>query len=411
MPALPRPLAALALATLLSGGLSCGTGPKAPVPQDIPLEPAADPALVARGHTLLAELQCARCHDGDALTPPPRERHCVHCHQSILAGEFAAPPADLARWQHDLTHLRELPELRGLDRLRRSFVADFVASPHDLRPRLNTSMPRLHLARADAEAIAAALVPSAEPPVREPAGDPERGRRLVADEGCTTCHSFTGVPPIVPRPLTPPIDPATMLRASEQAPDLRFTRDRLRPAALHAWLTDPAASKPGTLMPDPDLRPEQIHDITAYLLTAPLEPLPPPVLPDRLPLLTRDVTFAEVDAAIFHKTCWHCHSDPSFASGDGGPGNTGGLGFTGAGLDLSNHAAIVSGSRSPEGKRRSIFAPLPDGTPRIVAHLLARHAELAGATPELRGMPLGLTPVPLADIQLLATWIAQGRKP
>ncbi len=29
--------------------------------------------------------------------------------------------------------------------------------------------------------------------------------------------------------------------------------------------------------------------------------------------------------------------------------------------------------------------------------------------PELRGMPLGLTPVPLEDIQLLDTWIAQGR--
>ena len=40
-----------------------------------------------------------------------------------------------------------------------------------------------------------------------------------------------------------PIDAATMLRASEQAPDLRFTRDRLRPAALHTWLADPAAQR------------------------------------------------------------------------------------------------------------------------------------------------------------------------
>ncbi|MFY0541173.1 hypothetical protein [Nannocystis pusilla] len=56
-----------------------------------------------------------------------------------------------------------------------------------------------------------------------------------------------------------------------------------------------------------------------------------------------------------------------------------------------------------------MFAPLPDGAPRIVAHMLARHAEVEGAAPELRGMPLGLTPVPLADIQLVDTWIAQGR--
>ena len=405
---MPR-LAALALA--LASGLSCGTGPNPPVPLDRPLEPAADPAQIARGQALLAELQCARCHDGDALTPPPRERHCVHCHQSILTGDFTAPPAELARWQHAITHLRELPELRGLGRLRRSFVAAFLLAPHDLRPGLNTSMPRLHLDEASAEALAAALVPDPELAPSEPAGDPERGRDLLGEHGCTTCHAFTGVPAIAARPLAHPPDPATMLRASAPAPDLRFTRDRLRPAALPTWLADPAAQKPGTLMPDPDLRPDQIRDLATYLLTTPLEALPSPVLPVMLPLLDREVRFAEVDAAIFHKTCWHCHSDPSYASGDGGPGNTGGLGFAGANLDLSNHAAITSGSRGPDGKRRSVFAPLEDGTPRIVAHLLARHAELAGATPELRGMPLGLSPVPLADIQLLATWIAQGRKP
>ncbi len=400
---MPGKLGRVALLTLLS----CAP---APVPQDSPLEPAADPAQVARGRALLGELQCARCHDGDALTAPPRERHCVHCHQSILAGDFPAPPHDLARWQQDLTHLRELPELRGLQRLRRSFVARFIQAPHDLRPRLATSMPRLHLDAADADALAAALVPDAEARPSEPAGDPERGRAILGEAGCTTCHSFTGVPPIPAHPLHPAPDPTHMLRASEQAPDLRFTRDRLRPAALHTWLADPAASKPGTLMPDPELRPDQIRDVATYLLTAPLEPLPQPVLPVMLPILDREVRFAEVDAAIFHKTCWHCHSDPSYANGDGGPGNTGGLGFAGAGLDLSSHAGLIAGSLGPDGQPRSIFAPLPDGTPRIVAHLLARHAELAGATPELRGMPLGLTPVPLADIQLLTTWIAQGRK-
>ncbi len=403
----PRPARALALTALLA----CAPAPAEPVPKDTPLEPAADPAQIARGHALLGELQCARCHDGDALTPPPRERHCVRCHQSILAGDFPAPAADLTRWQHAITHLRELPELRGMSRLRRSFVARFVQSPHDLRPGLATSMPRLHIDAAAAEAIAAALIPEAEPANSEPPGDPERGRTILGDAGCTTCHRFTGVPTITARPLSPALEPALMLRASEQAPDLRFTRDRLRPAALHTWLADPAAHKPGTLMPDPDLRPDQIRDVATYLLTAPLEPLPPPVLPVMLPLLDREVRFAEVDAAIFHKTCWHCHSDPSYASGDGGPGNTGGLGFAGPGLDLSSHPGIISGSHDPAGKPRSIFTPLPDGTPRIVAHLLARHAELAGATPELRGMPLGLTPVPLPDIQLLATWISQGRKP
>jgi hypothetical protein len=42
--------------------------------------------------------------------------------------------------------------------------------------------------------------------------------------------------------------------------------------------------------------------------------------------------------------------------------------------------------------------------------LLARHEELAGRpSDEVRGMPLGLPPVALADIQVVDTWIAQGR--
>lgn len=395
----------------LAGLLSCGPGPKEHVRLDRPSEPAADPSQVARGRALIAEHQCARCHDGDDLSPPPRERHCVHCHQSILAGDFPAPPDTLREWQGHITHLTEVPELRGLDRLRRSFVADFLKSPHDLRPRLATTMPRLHLDAADAAAISAALVPSAEVAPEGPAGDPGRGRLALEERGCMTCHLFTGVSALAVRPLAQPIDPDLLTRASAQAPDLRFTRDRLRPAALLAWLDDPAAVKPGTLMPRIPLRADQVRDLAAYLLQTPIDPPSPPVLLVSPPPLAREVSFAEVDARIFRSTCWHCHSDPDFASGDGGPGNTGGLGFAGRGLDLSSHAGISSGSRGPDGKRRSIFAPLPDGTPRIVAHLLARHAEVAGAPdPELRGMPLGLTPVPLDDIQLLTTWISQGRR-
>jgi hypothetical protein len=64
------------------------------------------------------------------------------------------------------------------------------------------------------------------------------------------------------------------------------------------------------------------------------------------------------------------------------------------------------------GERQSAFQPLKNGTPRIVGALLARHAEEAGKSdPEVRGMPLGLPPLPLEDIQLFETWVAQGRAP
>lgn len=407
------PLRAAPLLSLLA----CGTGPERHVPEAIPapppaLEPAAAPADITRGRALLTTFECARCHDGADLTPAPRDRHCVDCHKAVLAGTFPVDPATLAEWQQHITHLTELPALHGTSRLRRDNLAAWLAAPHDLRPRLNTTMPRLRLAPGDAEALAAALVPDAEP-AAPPAGDPQRGRTLIARKGCMTCHVFTGVPAIDVNPVPVPISDAALARAISQAPDLRFTRDRLRPASLHAWLVDAPSIKPGTLMPKLPVTAEDASHIAAYLLTAPLEPPEQPVLPTRLPLLNRRVTWSEVDAKIFKKTCWHCHSDPDFARGDGGPGNSGGFGFPGRKLDLASYAGISSGSLAPDNTRRSIFKSVPfAGTdvPRIVAHLLARHHEVAlQPDPDLRGMPLGLTPVPLEDIALLATWISQGR--
>ena len=118
----------------------------------------------------------------------------------------------------------------------------------------------------------------------------------------------------------------------------------------------------------------------------------------------------EVSARVFRRTCWHCHSTPEFAMGDGGPGNTGGFGFKGRGLNVASYTDIAAGSLDDAGERRSIFLPISDGMPRLIAHLLARHAELTGQpVPGVRGMPLGLPPLTLEQINLVDSWIAQGR--
>lgn len=396
--------------------MSCGTGPErqveparpAPVVAPAALEPAADPAAAARGASLIATFECTRCHDIPAHEPAPRDKHCVRCHQQILAGEFEAPADALHEWQQTITHLTLVPDLAGASRFRRAWLAGWLAAPHDLRPGLNSTMPRLSLGTAQAADLAAALVPDAEPPA--PAlGDPERGRALLTAKGCALCHRFTGVPEIAPGKLAVPLTEPEFQRGLALAPDLRYARDRLRPAALVDWLLDPPRHKPTTTMPKIPLTQEEAEQISAYLLGAPLDPLPPSPKIERLPLLDRRVTWAEVESRIFKKTCWHCHSDPDYARGDGGPGNSGGYGFAPRRLNLASYEGIASGSLGDDGKRRSVFAPLPDGTPRLVAHLLARHAEVAGERPEQRGMPLGLTPVPLTDIQLVDTWIAQGR--
>ena len=61
------------------------------------------------------------------------------------------------------------------------------------------------------------------------------------------------------------------------------------------------------------------------------------------------------------------------------------------------------------GERASVFAKDDKGVPRLVATMLARYDEESGVEESIRGMPLAYDPVALADIQLVDTWISQGR--
>ena len=61
------------------------------------------------------------------------------------------------------------------------------------------------------------------------------------------------------------------------------------------------------------------------------------------------------------------------------------------------------------GELVSVSASWRDGTPRLLAVLLARQREIRGEQGALRGMPLGLPPLSPEQIQLVETWIAQGR--
>jgi len=163
-------------------------------------------------------------------------------------------------------------------------------------------------------------------------------------------------------------------------------------------------------MPQLPLSAGQADDLASYILTVSLEPQTPPVLPARLPKLSRRVSFDEVNERVFRRTCWHCHSTPEYAMGDGGPGNTGGFGFKGRGLNVATYSDLASGSLDDRGQRRSVFLPVADGTPRLLAVLIARQHELRGEElPGLRGMPLGLPALTPEQIQLVESWIAQGR--
>lgn len=388
------------------------TTPAAPVVKEAPAD-------AAHGEKLVVQFECNRCHAGAGGAHATQSKDCVGCHADIVAGRFKAPEASIAKWMPRVKDLQHAPTLTGLGkRVTRRFVEDYLLLPLDQRPHLAQSMPRLALTAADAKDLAAHLVPDGDDtPVTSFAAAPElanadlgKGRQVLETKGCGSCHAFTGVAPIAAS--TPPaMAPKDFARAHALAPDLRTTRVRTTPAKLVAWLRDPAAVKPDTAMPKIALSAAEIRDVAAYLLSAELAPPATKTKLARLPVLTRKVTFAEVDEKVFHRTCWHCHSEPDYAIGDGGPGNSGGYGFKPRGLNLSSYQGIAAGFVDDAGERTSIF--LKDeatGTPRIVRALLARHEEEDGAaTGPVRGMPLGYPALSAEEIQLVESWVAQGR--
>lgn len=265
-------------------------------------------------------------------------------------------------------------------------------------------MPRLPLTAGEAERIAAHLVKDAPSKADEefaPAKVAE-GRALFESLGCRRCHAFgAGVPVIEEGPRTD---------AQLLAPDLRHTRDRLRPAFVRRYLGDPARARRNARMPRFSISPEQREALVAFLYAEPLPPEEVPPMPERLPVLSRRVTFAEVKREVFEKACQHCHANPNKSFNDGGPGNTGGFGYAGRGLSLASYREVMSGSRDDQGRRRSVFERDESGTPRIIRHLMARREEVRGRRVEgVLGMPMALPPLSPEQIQLLESWIAQGR--
>lgn len=377
--------------------------------------PADDAAAVVRGRALTDHFQCNRCHSGNGLAEPAPDKACVGCHAQIEAGTFEAPADVLHRWQDHIVDLTMAPSLDGGTRFRRAWLVDFLQRPHahDLRPNLSAQMPRLAISEADARDLAAWINHEGAASARDPLtfAAPLHGRKLVESKGCASCHQMSGLAlPLRVSAVPVPLTPAALQAGITLAPDLRFARDRLVPERLVEWLMKPSAMKPTTPMPDIPLRRDEAEDIAAFLLEKPLAPRAEASVPPRLPILERRVSFKEVSEHVFRKTCWHCHSEPDLALGDGGPGNTGGFGFEGRGLSFVDYTTISGGSLDDQGNRRSIFKPLADGTPRLLAHILARQVEATGHdVPGVRGMPLGLPPLSREDVQLVESWIAQGR--
>jgi cytochrome c1 len=311
---------------------------------------------------------------------------------------------------------------------RPEWLERFLLEPHDLRPNLPATMPRLAMKAEEARDIAAYLGKAPEAQGHDAGGadagharvlegaNLERGGRLLQEKGCVTCHVLSGALLAAPSASTP----STTVRARERgggppavialAPDLRHARERFDVPTLITWITDPdSVRRVRPNMPKTPLALDEARDIAAYLVKVELSPPATREIPARLPLLKRRVRYDEVAEKVLQKTCRHCHAEPDDALGEGGPGNTGGFGFAPRGLVLAEFEGVAAGSLDDSGERRSVFTKMADGTPLLVRALLARQAEEAGRPdPEIRGMPLGLPALTPEEIQLVETWTSGG---
>ncbi len=367
----------------------------------------------SRGKKLVTKFECNRCHDGTGLPDVKRERHCVRCHREIELGTFKAKPELLARWRSNIINLRHVPSLQAAGKLlQRDWIVRFLQHPYDLRPHLPATMPRLAISPTEAADIAEYLRTLAKAPPTKAAspalarGDLSLGHRTYHKSECYTCHPMSGAEVTPGRSYSLPGLEAGVALAT----DLRHTRDGFAPAMLVDWLRDPLKLKQDTAMPQTPMSEPELKSLASFLMRTPLQKLPRRTPPKRLPTLKRDVGYEEVSARVLRKICWHCHAQPDFARGDGGPGMTGGFGFVARKLDLSTYEAVASGYLDKEGERRSAFTPFKDGdNPVLVQVLLNRQLEETGSEQELRGMPLGLPAMSPEQIQLVDSWIEQGR--
>ena len=405
-PATPEPAATSTTAVSSATAVSSKNGP----------EPPGD---AKRGRELAEKFECQRCHEVPELPEIKYTSHCTTCHQRVLDGQFKHKK-ESARWRKNVKHLNVVPSLAAIGkRFHYTWIVRFLLNPYDLRPNLVPTMPRLALEPQQARDIATWLVETTRGKLKDDAAkskqllaktDLKAGRKVIEEKECGSCHLYGGVaalPNKDPAPKGTLIEtrPAVML-----ATNLRHARDQTSPALLVPWLANPLKLKENTLMPETPMTETETRNIIAYIMTAKISPEPKYVMPKRLEPLKRRVTYDEVAKKMLNITCRHCHGDPDVALGDGGPGNTGGFGFPERGVNLTSYQEVQSGRLDDKGERESMFIKMKDGTPRFIASLWARHSERAGKpNPDMRGMPLGLPPLPAEAIQLVETWVAQGR--
>ena len=165
----------------------------------------------------LQALNCAACHERDGRGGPDAAR------KAYFQGDHNL--GDTGRYP---------PPLTGVGRkLQPEWLNDVLEGKARVRPYLQTKMPVYGTATGGLAALLSKVDARSE--VALPGGDDAAGRKLMGTQGgvgCITCHRWGGHAAL-----------------GIQALDLSSLGQRLQPGWLREYLVNPAAYRPGTLMP------------------------------------------------------------------------------------------------------------------------------------------------------------------
>ena len=389
---------AVVLVALACGSTRTPAAPPDPPAPSVPAPPPTPPAAVTASEAFVAG-DCNRCHHVPDVPDAGRLDSCEGCH--VWIRRVSRDPAKRAkamevfplweRYEKNVASYMEVPSLpAAMARLDPDWVRSYLQDPHDLRPNLPESMPRLGLDDAHIDAIVGAFVQHRAAVPETPAPDAanvQRGGELFTQKGCTACHTFGAHHKNARVPM---------------APDLAHTRARMGADHTVAWILDPRSVSPKATMPNFGLTRDEALVVRDYLYLAPLE-APEAVARSRKIKPTKEpVTYAQVEERVFGRICVHCHMNPETNQGRAGPGNAGGFGWPATGIQLETRDGIAAvADRIPDALLRRVDEQHRDVVP-------AGHLPPTVDRPERPGMPLGLPALSDEDIAMVLGWIEQG---
>lgn len=192
---------------------------------------------------ILAAKHPSDYHPGGDAGRLMEDLRCLTCHSINGNGGDMAP--DLSR--------------EG-SAVQRAWLEQFLNNPNTLRPALIRRMPKFNLSQGEIRTISDYILTAYQAPGMDSQTlDPHalntdaaaRGKQLFYSKyGCNSCHiadykndkGYVG-------------------------PALASVGNRLTPVWIYEWLKDPNALRPGTIMPNFDMKDNEARDLTAFLMT------------------------------------------------------------------------------------------------------------------------------------------------